>query len=129
MAMGPKIDAHLLLSPDGRTVTVTGPTGNWEDPYLLDATFKVVVGQVNPQTGEIVLAIGRSDHPYAPADGWWDAEATVRADPPVRLQLGPASAWAIASVKAQDDKYEPYPWSVETRLVDAPPPPRPWPGP
>jgi len=127
MAMGPKIHAHLLLSPDGRTVTVTGPTGDWDDPYLLSATFRVVIGQVNPATGEIVLATGRSDHPYTPADGWWDAEAVVHADPPVRLHLGPASAWAIASVKALDDHYESYPWSVETRLVGVAPPPLPWP--
>ena len=126
MAMGPKIDAHLLLSADGRTVTVTGPTGDWDDPYLESATFRVVVGQVNPETGEIVFATGHSDEAYTPADGWWDAEATVHADPPVRLQLGPASAWAIASVKAADNRFEPYPWSVETRLVDVPPPPRPW---
>jgi hypothetical protein len=55
MAMGPKIDAHLLLADGGRTVKVVGPTGDW-DRYAVSATFKVVIAQV--QDEEIVLAVG-----------------------------------------------------------------------
>jgi hypothetical protein len=119
MAMGPRIDAHLQLADGGRTVKVVGPTGDWHR-YAVSATFKVVVAQI--QEERIVFAIGRSDEPYTPADRWWDADAAVHGDPDVKLLAGPASAWAIASVKTLDDRYEPYAWGVETRLLDAPSP-------
>lgn len=127
MAMGPRIDAHLKLVDAGRTVKVVGPTGDW-DRYAVSATFKVVVAQI--QEDRIVFAIGHSDEPYTTTDTWWDAEAVVHGDPDIKLIAGPATAWAIASVKTRDDEYEPYAWSVETRLLDAPspdPPSYPWP--
>jgi hypothetical protein len=128
MAMGPKIDAHLQLADGGRTVKVVGPTGDWHR-YAVSATFKVVVAQV--QEERIVFAIGHSEEPYTPTDTWWDADAVVHGDPQVKLVAGPASAWAIASVKTLDNQYEPYTWSVETRLLDDPSPappayPPPW---
>jgi hypothetical protein len=129
--MGPKIDAHLKLVDDGHTVEVVGPTGEW-NRYAVSATFKVVVAQI--QDDKIVLAIGESDEPYTPADTWWDANAVVQGDPSVAFVAGPASAWAIASVKTLDDVYESYAWSVETRLLvvtdpnrEPPPYPPPWP--
>jgi hypothetical protein len=126
--MGPKIDAHLKLADDGRTVKVVGPTGEW-DRYAISATFKVVVAQV--QGDEIVFAIGDSDDTYTPAHTWWGADAVVHGDPGVKLVAGPASAWAIASVRTRDDTHQPYSWSVETRLLVAPSPdlpdyPPPW---
>jgi hypothetical protein len=126
--MGPKIDAHLKLVDDGRTVKVVGPTGEW-DRYAVSATFKVVVAQV--QGDKIVFAIGNSDETYTSAQTWWDADAVVQGDPDVKLFGGPASAWAIASVRTRDGVYEPYAWSVETRLLVAPSPdppdyPPPW---
>jgi hypothetical protein len=126
--MGPKIDAHLKLVDDGRTVKVVGPTGEW-DRYAVSATFKVVVAQV--QGDKIVFAIGNSDETYTSAQTWWDADAVVQGDPDVKLFGGPASAWAIASVRTRDDTYQPYSWSVETRLLVAPSPdppdyPPPW---
>jgi hypothetical protein len=132
MAMGPKIDVHLVLADGGRTVKVVGPTGDW-DRYAVSATFKVVVAQI--QGENIVLAIGHSDDPYTTDKSWWDADAKVKsADPNVKFVAGWASAWAIASVKTRDNRYEPYAWSVDTRLLDdtsqAPPPyPPPWPAP
>lgn len=129
MAMGPKIDSHLVLADGGRTVKVVGPTGDW-DRYAVSATFKVVVAQI--QGANIVLATGRSGAPYTPAQTWWDADAKVRStDQSVKFVAGWASAWAIASVKRLDNEYEPYAWSVDTRLLDlsqSPAPPNyPWP--
>jgi hypothetical protein len=126
--MGPKIDAHLKLVDDGRTVEVVGPTGEW-NRYAVSATFKVVVAQI--QADKIVLAIGESDEAYTRADSWWDADAVVQGDTAVKFVAGPASAWAIASVKTLDGTYESYAWSVETRLLVAPSPdppdyPPPW---
>jgi len=132
MAMGPKIDAHLLLADGGRTVKVVGPTGDW-DRYAVSATFKVVIAQV--QGEEIVLAVGHSDEPYTPDKTWWDADAKIKsADASVKFVAGWASAWAIASVKTRDNQYQPYSWSVDTRLLDTPSPappgyPPPWPAP
>jgi hypothetical protein len=126
--MGPKIDAHLKLVDHGRTVKVVGPTGEW-GRYAVSATFKVVVAQV--QGDQIVFAIGHSDETYTPAQTWWDADAEVHGHRDVKLVAGPASAWAIASVRTRDDIYEPYAWSVETRLLVPPSPdpphyPPPW---
>jgi hypothetical protein len=131
MAMGPKIDSHLVLADGGRTVKVVGPTGDW-DRYAVSATFKVVVAQI--QGADIVLATGHSDEPYTPDQTWWDADAKVRsADESVKFVAGWASAWAIASVKRLDNVYEPYAWSVDTRLLDLSssqaPPDYPWPAP
>lgn len=130
--MGPKIDAHLVLADGGRTVKVVGPTGDW-DRYAESATFKVVIAQI--QGEDIVLAVGHSDEPYTADKTWWDADAKVRsADETIHFVAGWASAWAIASVKMRDGRYEPYAWSVDTRLLDgssqAPPDyPPPWPFP
>jgi hypothetical protein len=121
MAMGPKIDAHLELAKNGRTVKVKGPTGDWE-PYAASATFVVTIGQVDPQTGKVVLATGRSNRKYTPADKKWAARATV-GGANARLRAGMAYGWAVASVEAQDGTYEPYQWSVVTRLVVGNPPP------
>jgi hypothetical protein len=112
MAMGPKVDEHLILSKNGKTVKVTGPTGGW-DPYLKSATFTVVIGQV--QEEKIVLAVGRASVAYGAGD--WAATAKVLDPPGDILQLGPAYAWAVASGEAFDGAYEPYEWSVYTRLV------------
>src|SRR5690349_11887241 len=131
MAMGPKIDSHLVLADGGRTVKVVGPTGDW-DRYAVSATFKVVIAQI--QGENIVLAIGHSDEPYTPDKTWWDADAKVKsADESVKFVEGWASAWAIASVKMRDNSYEPFAWSVDTRLLDLsrsqepPDYPPPWP--
>ena len=107
---------------------MVGPTGEW-NRYAVSATFKVVVAQV--QGDKIVFAIGSSEETYTPTHTWWDADAVVDGEPHVKLTAGPATAWAIASVRTLDDAYEPYAWSVETRLVGAPSPdlpdyPPPW---
>jgi hypothetical protein len=118
--MGPKIDTHLQLVDNGRTVEVVGPIGDWSR-YAVSATFKVVVAQVQAG-GKIVLAIGHSDEVYKPPASRWDADAKVDGTSGDNFVAGAASAWAITSVKMRDNKYEPYAWSVETRLL-APPSP------
>ena len=65
MAMGSRIFPHFALVNGRKTVEVKGPTGDW-DPYAESATFAVIVGQVNRQTGAIVLAKGRSTETYSP---------------------------------------------------------------
>lgn len=119
MAMGSRVNPHLALSPDGKTVTVKGPTGEW-DSYAVGATFVVVIGQVDPQSGKIVLAFGRSTKTYVPADTWWSATAKVRGAN-AKLLPGMATAWAVASVAMKDGMYEPIEWSVPLRLIDKPP--------
>jgi hypothetical protein len=123
MAMGSRIDAHLELSADGRTVKVTGPTGRWEDKYLLGARFRVVVAQVQQGNDHrIVIAGGESDREFTRDDDWWYAEVTVVEPAAGVFTLGPASAWGIASIRAKDGVFEPFQWAVETRLVKAPDP-------
>ena len=93
MAMGPKIDSHLVLADVGRTVKVVGPTGDW-DRYAVSATFKVVVAQI--QGENIVLAVGHSDEPYTPDKTWWDADAKVRsADESVKFVAEQDSPFGI----------------------------------
>ena len=105
MAMGSRIFPHLALV-NGRTrVKVKVPTGDW-DPYAVSATFAVIVGQVNRQTGAIVLAKGRSTEVYEPTDPWWDADADVFDPAGGELAPGMAVAWGIAAVKMQDDRNE-----------------------
>jgi hypothetical protein len=119
MAMGPRINKHLKLSPDGKIVAVKGPVGDWE-PYAVSATFAVIVGQVDRKTGQIVLAVGRSEpgETYEPGgEPMWDADAKVFHPKGHVLADGPAVAWGIAAVKMQDGKHEEYGWSVETRLI------------
>ena len=127
MAMGPRIDAHLKLVDGGRTVKVVGPTGDW-DRYAVSATFKVVVAQI--QEDRIVFATGiRMSRTPRPTPGGMPTRWCT-AIPTSSWSRAPATAWAIASVKTRDDQYEPYAWSVETRLLDAPspdPPNYPWP--
>lgn len=114
MAMGPKVDSHLFLAKDRKSVTVTGPVGDW-DPYLKSATFAVVIGQT--QHDEIVLAVGRSKGEVKKPAKTWTATATVL-DPATEVLVpGLAYAWAVASGEAVDGEYEPYDWSVYTRLL------------
>ena len=120
MAMGSRIFPHLALVNGRKTVKVKGPTGDW-DPYAESATFAVIVGQVNRQTGAIVLAKGRSTETYSPADQWWDADADV-------FDPRPASScrawpWPGASrpSKMKDGRNETFEWSVTTRLIEDPP--------
>ena len=120
MAMGSRIFPHLALVNGRKTVNVKGPTGDW-DPYAVSATFAVIVGQVNRQTGAIVLAKGRSTEVYTPGDPWWDADADVFDPDNGQFVPGMAVAWGIAAVKMQDDRHETFEWSVDTRLIEAPP--------
>lgn len=120
MAMGSRIFPHLALVNGRKTVEVKGPTGDW-DPYAESATFAVIVGQVNRQTGAIVLAKGRSTETYTPADQWWDADAEVFDPAAGEFVPGMAVAWGIAAVKMKDDRNETFEWSVTTRLIEDPP--------
>ena len=119
MAMGPKIDSHLVLGSNGATVAVTGPTGGWDD-YQQSATFAVVIGQA--QDEEIVLAVGEGSANQGAAT--WKATATVVGSG--KLKVGWAYGWAIVSVESKTaagaEWYEPYDWSVNTWLVPGPPP-------
>ena len=116
MAMGPKIDAHLMLKNKGKKVAVTGPTGGW-DPYVTGATFAVVIAQV--QNDEIVLAVGEGT--ARPAAPQWAATAKVVGQG--AFAAGWAYGWAVATAEAKDSAdvewYEPYEWSVTTWLVAA----------
>ncbi|SRR5436189_4319434 len=117
MAMGPKINKHLALVQKGNAVRVKGPTGDWE-PYAKDATFIVVIGQV--QGSNFVLAVGGSNKRYTPKNKTWSATATV-ITPNGALQPGVAYGWALASVEMKNGSYEPYEWSVVVQLIDKPP--------
>jgi len=112
--MGPKIDEHLILSKNGKTVKVTGPTGGGDD-YQEEATFAVVIGQA--QDADIVLALGQSSAKHG-ADTW-SATATVMGSGV--LVPGLAFGWAMVSVETKTaagaEWYEPYQWSVYTWLV------------
>jgi hypothetical protein len=120
MAMGSRIFPHLALVNGRKTVEVKGPTGDW-DPYAVSATFAVIVGQVNRQTGAIVLAKGRSTEVYTPGNDWWDADADVFDPQGGEFVPGMAVAWGIAAVKMRDDRNETFEWSVTTRLIEDPP--------
>ena len=85
------------------------------------ATFAVIVGQVNRQTGAIVLAKGRSTETYTPGDLWWDADADVFDPAAGELAPGMAVAWGIAAVEMRDGRHETFEWSVTTRLIEDPP--------
>lgn len=120
MAMGSKIFPHLALVNGGSRVKVKGPTGEW-DPYAESATFAVIVGQVDRQTGAITLARGRSTEVYTPGDQWWDADADVFDPSGAGFAAGSAVAWGVAAVKMKDDRHETFEWSVVTRLIETPP--------
>ncbi len=121
MAMGPKIDAHLILSANGKEVAVTGPIGDW-DEWQENAKFAVVIGQA--PKADIVLAVGESSAKRG--DKTWSATAAVTGAG--KLQPGLAFGWAVVSVENKlatgDEWYEPYPWSVYTWLVPGPAPKR-----
>ena len=120
MAMGSRIFPHLALVNGRKTVKVKGPTGDW-DPYAESATFAVIVGQVNRQTGAIVLAKGRSTETYTPADQWWDADADVFDPDERRVRARHGSGMGHRRREMRDGRHETFEWSVTTRLIDAPP--------
>jgi hypothetical protein len=110
-----RVDANLVLRPNGRVVEVTGPITQW-DADETSATFAVVIAQLQAD-GTIVLAHGSSVNTYHSGDGAWSAHAHVVG--PAGLAAGHAQAFAYASVLNDDGEYEPYPWWVETRLGSA----------
>jgi hypothetical protein len=110
-----RVDASLVLRPNGRVVEVTGPISQW-DADETSATFAVVIAQVQSDGG-IVLAHGSSAHGYQSGDGAWSAHAHVAG--PASLTAGAAQAFAYASVLNDEGEYEPYPWWVETTLGSA----------
>jgi hypothetical protein len=116
MAMGPRIYTHLALTNGGATVAVKGPTGPWE-PYVVSATFAVIIGQADKTTGDLVLAKGRSTQVYTPADPEWWADADVFDPAGGTLKAGYAEAWGVASVKLTTGKSETFGWGMSIRLM------------
>jgi hypothetical protein len=110
-----RVDANLVLRPNGKVVEVTGPISQW-DPDETSATFAVVIAQVK-SNGDIVMAHGSSAQTYNSGDGSWTALARVVGQ--VQLAAGLAQAFAYASVLNNQNEYEPYPWWVETTLGSA----------
>ena len=112
--MHSRVDNNLVLSSDGREVSVSGPITQWDDDER-SATFTVVIAQI-VEDGEIVLARGKSHETYQNGAKTWKATADVtRAG--ARLTRGKAEAWALASIAATSGEFELYPWSLETHLV------------
>ena|SRR5689334_14360764 len=112
--MHSKVDDNLVLSADGREVTVSGPITMW-DPDERRATFTVVIAQLG-EDGEIVLARGHSQTTYEAGASTWKATARV-SKPSARLTSGEAQAWALASIEDSGGGFELYPWSIVTHLV------------
>ena len=112
--MHSRVDNNLVLSSDGREVSVSGPITQWDDDEK-SATFTVVIAQID-EGGEIVLARGQSHDTYQNGTKTWKATARV-SRPGARLSQGAAQAWALASIAESSGKFELYPWSLETHLV------------
>ena len=112
--MHSKVDDNLRLSADGREVAVSGPITKWDDDEQ-SATFTVVIAQLD-ESGDIVLARGRSRETYERGAKTWEATAHVTREG-ARLTAGEAQAWALASIAETSGKFELYPWSLETHLV------------
>lgn len=112
VVMAPRVDPKLHLSPNGRTVTVTGPIDGGWDPDEAAAVFTVVISQTNG--AGIVTAIGASAT-YEPAAARWTATATITNGTP--LHVGNATAHAYATIAQPSGGAESYPWTVPTELV------------
>ncbi len=110
--MTSRVNKHLKLSADGRTVNVVGPIVTWEGDER-SAVFSVEITQ--PPNGAAVSARGRSAQTYRPSNSSWKANARVGDGPP--LQVGPALATATAIITLANGKTEPYVWPVRVTLV------------
>jgi hypothetical protein len=116
--MTSKVNRMLRLSKRGQRVNVDGPIVSW-DPDEISATFSVVISQVDA-AGNVVVANGAStatyaNRPHRPSTTW-AAVATVT-DPALRLEVGPATAVATATILVDGPALETYTWTLLTRLV------------
>src|SRR5215470_14059704 len=102
--MTSRVDPRLKLSNGGRTVEVTGPIVSW-DPDEISATFSVVITQMN-EHDQVVTANGASTDLYTRAANstTWAAVASVT-DPALRLEQGPATAFATATILVDGPSY------------------------
>jgi hypothetical protein len=110
--MTSRVNKHLKLSADGRTVNVVGPIVTWEGDER-SAVFSVEITQ--PPNGATVSARGRSTRTYHPSNTSWQANARVGDGPP--LHVGPALAMATATITLANGHTEPYHWPVDVTLV------------
>ena len=114
--MTSRVNSRLKLGHGGHRVEVEGPIISWDSDEI-SATFSVVISQVNAE-GDVVTANGSSTGIYTaqPPSTSWDAVATVT-DPDLRLEEGPATAVATATIVVQGYSTETYTWTLLTRLV------------
>jgi hypothetical protein len=116
VTMTSKVKKRLCLKKSGKRVEVRGPIVRWE-PDERSAVFSVVISQVNA-AGKVVTATGASTALYTnPGSTQWAATAVVT-DPALQLELGPATAYATATIQVDGPAYEQYRWTLLTRLVD-----------
>jgi hypothetical protein len=111
--MNSRINKKLCLQDHGKTVLVKGPIISWE-PDEVSALISVLITQMK-DGGQIAVASGVSERYMNDATDW-DANATVTSGP--ALEVGPATAYATATIEKTDRTFKPYNWTVQTRLVD-----------
>jgi len=110
-----RVNSRLTLKHGGRSAEVEGPIVTWDSDEI-SATFFVVISQVN-EDGNVVTASGSSVASYTnPDSDSWAAVATVT-DPDLRLEEGPATAVATATILVEGFSNETYTWTLLTRLV------------
>ncbi len=113
--MTSRVRRKLCLKKKGTEVVVKGPILSWDSDEL-SAVFSVVITQVDSH-GRVVTANGASTVLYTPGSTHWTARAHV-ANPGLRLEEGPATAYATAKILVQGPAYESYDWTLLTRLVN-----------
>jgi hypothetical protein len=114
--MTSKVKKRLCLKKGGKRVEVRGPIVKW-DADEVSAVFAVTISQVDA-AGNVVTANGSSTALYTnPKSKHWTATAVVT-DPALHLELGPATAYATATIQVDGPAYERYTWILLTRLVE-----------
>ena len=111
--MTSKVDDKLRLSPDGKTIEVTGPIQSWQSDEAA-AVFSVVISQAAGNGGP-TTAIGASTLTYVPTSGTWTAEARVTGKN-MEFHEGNATAHAWATIAQPGGDAESYEWTVPTTL-------------
>jgi hypothetical protein len=115
--MIPRIDKVLALAPDGKSVTIKGPAGKWDNKNVI-AAFTAVVSQVKLSGSgvapSIVTCMGwvkylKKGYPPGSAPDWSVTAEVVGSG---KLQAGgaEASAWALYVLKDGSS------WVYEWRL-------------
>jgi hypothetical protein len=114
VTMTSRVRKKLCLKKKGTEVLVRGPILSWGADEL-SAVFSVAITQID-KNGNVVTANGASTALYTPGSTHWTAKAFVT-DPSLRLENGPATAYATAKILIEGPAYETYEWILLTRLV------------